>query len=62
VHPLGGWRLEQADGGNGLILKLGTRDGFEVAFAVAGEDAGSLGLALLTKPNEITSILTRRPN
>jgi hypothetical protein len=54
--------LEQADGGNGLILKLGTRDGFEVTFAVADEDAGSLGMALLTTPNETTSILTRRPN
>jgi hypothetical protein len=62
VHPLGGWRLEQVDGGNGLILKLGTRDGFEVTFAVADEDAGSLGMALLTTPNETTSILTRRPN
>ena len=24
VHPLGDWRLEQAEGDNGLILKLGT--------------------------------------
>jgi hypothetical protein len=59
VHPLGDWRLEQAEGDNGLILKLGTRDGFEVAFAVPGDDAGSLGSALLTTA---TSTSTRRPN
>jgi hypothetical protein len=59
VHPLGDWRLEQAEGGNGLILKLGTRDGFEVAFAVSDEDAVSLGTALRT---ETTSTSNRRPN
>jgi hypothetical protein len=59
VHPLGAWRLEQSEGNNGLILKLGTPDGFEVAFAVPDEDAGPLGSALLTPPN---TTLTRRPN
>ncbi len=62
VHPLGDWRLEQAKGDNGLILKLGTRDGFEVAFAVPEEEAGSLGTALLTTGSETNSTLTRRPN
>jgi len=62
VHPLGSWRIEQAEGDSGLILKLGTRDGFEVAFAVPIEDAGSLGAALLSTPNETTPSLTRRPN
>jgi hypothetical protein len=62
VHPLGVWRLEQAEGDHGLILKLGTQDGFEVAFAVPGEDAGSLGTALLSTPNGTTASLTRRPN
>lgn len=57
VHPLGEWRLEQAEGDSGLILKLGTRDGFEVAFTVPDADAGPFGTALLT-----TSTLTRRPN
>src|ERR1700722_18283998 len=58
VHPLGAWRLEQSEGDNGLILKLGTHDGFEVAFAVPDKDACSLGAALLqTNPT-----LTRRPN
>ena len=57
VHPLGDWRLEQAEGDTGLILKLGTRDGFEVAFAVPEADADSLGTALLT-----ISTMTRRPN
>jgi hypothetical protein len=59
VHPLGEWRLEQFEGDNGVILNLGTPDGFEVAFAVPDEDAGSLGSALLT-PTHAT--LTRRPN
>ena len=62
VHPLGVWRLEQAEGNQGLILKLGTSDGFEVAFAVPDEDAGSLGNALLSTPNETTKSLTRKPN
>ena len=57
VHPLGDWRLEQGEGESGLILKLGTRDGFEVAFAVPDTDAGSLGTALLT-----TSTRIRRSN
>ena len=59
VQPLGEWRLEQSEGDNGLILTLGTRDGFEVAFAVPDEDAGSLGTALLTPAGQT---LTRRPN
>jgi hypothetical protein len=57
VHPLGGWRLERSEGDSGLILKLGTRDGFEVGFAVPDTDADSLGSALLT-----TSTRTRRSN
>jgi hypothetical protein len=57
VHPLSDWRLEQAEGDNGLILKLGTRDGFEVAFTIRDADADTLGTALLA-----TSTLTRRPN
>ena len=57
VHPLNDWRLEQAEGDTGLILKLGTRDGFEVAFTVPDADADSPGTALLT-----TSTMTRRPN
>jgi hypothetical protein len=62
VHPLGDWRLEQTEGNGGLILKLATRDGFEVAFALPDEDAGSLGTALLTTAEQPTSTLTRRPN
>jgi hypothetical protein len=62
VHPLGAWQLELAEGDNGLILKLGTHDGFEAAFAVPDEDACSLGAALLTPADEATFIQTRRPN
>ena len=36
-----------------LILKLGTQDGFEVAFALDEDHAGSLGAALLSAPREI---------
>jgi hypothetical protein len=60
VHPLGEWRLEQAEGDSGVILKLGTRDGFEVAFAVPDQDADSLGTALLMTSGQPTSTLTRR--
>ena len=34
VQRLGGWQIEQAAGNGDLILKLGTPDGFEVAFAL----------------------------
>ena len=47
TQVLGSWRLEQAQGDPSLILKLSTRDGFEVAFALNGKDADSLGLALV---------------
>ena len=62
VHPLSAWRLEQSEGDNGLILKLGTHDGFEVAFAVPDEDACSLGAALLTPAGQANPIQIRRPN
>ena len=62
VHPLSAWRLEQSEGDNGLILKLGTHDGFEVAFAVPDEDACSLGAALLTPASQANPTQIRRPN
>jgi hypothetical protein len=62
VHPLGDWQVEQAEGDNGLILKLSTRDGFDVAFVVPHEDADPLGNALLDKPRMGESTFTRRPN
>ncbi len=62
VHPLGGWRLEQSEGDNGIILKLGTHDGFEVAFAIPGQDADALGTALLTTAEQTTPTSMRRPN
>ncbi len=45
---LGNWRLEQVQGEAGLILKLATPDGFEVAFALTGKVAHLLGAALVT--------------
>jgi hypothetical protein len=61
VQKLGGWRIEQAAGNGDLILKLGTPDGFEVAFALNECNADALCAALLrvtaTRPN-----IVRRPN
>jgi hypothetical protein len=47
VQPLGSWNLEQPERGGGLILKLKTNDGYEVAFLLDEGMAGSLGHALL---------------
>jgi hypothetical protein len=52
VQRLGTWRLEPMQGDSGVILQLGTQDGFEVAFAVNDEHASSLGAALLAPPSE----------
>jgi hypothetical protein len=62
VQRLGKWQLEQQEVDDGLILKLGTMDGFEVAFALNEEHAGSLGAALLETPRETEPLLVRRPN
>jgi hypothetical protein len=61
VHQLGTWRIEQAAAGAGLILKLCTPDGFEVAFALNDDDANSLGPALTAAPGKYRSDM-RRPN
>jgi hypothetical protein len=58
VQRLGKWQLEQQAIDDGLILKLGTKDGFEVAFALNGEHAGSLGAALL----DAEPLSLKRPN
>jgi hypothetical protein len=47
AQPLAHWKLEQNATTNGLILSLGTADGFEIAFSVAREDVTSLGTSLL---------------
>jgi hypothetical protein len=62
VQRLGKWQLEQQAIDNELILKLGTNDGFEVAFALNDQHAGSLGAALLEPQRETDSSLVRRPN
>jgi hypothetical protein len=59
VQPIGSWRLERAESDLGLILRLGTRDSFEIAFAWNGSDADPVGAALLSVPDTSTS---RRPN
>ena len=55
VYPLDLWRLEQAEGGQGFILRLATPDGFEVAFAVREENASALGTALATARERIAT-------
>jgi hypothetical protein len=62
VQRLGRWVLEQAESDLGLILKLGTPDGFEVAFALNGKDADSLGAALLAAPSDTNQTEMRRPH
>ncbi|MDR3538650.1 MAG: hypothetical protein P4L71_19295 [Acetobacteraceae bacterium] len=59
VQQLGQWHLEQQEIDDSLILKLGTSDGFEVAFALNNQHAGALGAALLETPDPTTA---RRPN
>ena len=58
VYPLGAWQLEQMEHDQSLILKLGTADGFEVAFAVQDDKANALGAALLTAPSESATTST----
>lgn len=62
VQRLGTWQLEQGEGDSGLILKFGTRDGFEVAFALNGEHAGALGATLLSTPDVAAPTSIRRPH
>jgi hypothetical protein len=60
VQWLEKWRLERQTSGEGLILMLGTSDGFEVAFALNHQHAGSLGAALLeTECDEETRMMRR---
>jgi hypothetical protein len=48
TQQLASWQIERARDNTSLILKLTTPDGFEVAFALTGKEAGSLGVALIT--------------
>ena len=62
VQRLGAWRLEQLAGDDGLLLKLGTTDGFEVGFVLSDEHAGSLGAALLATPDATNPTSIGRPH
>jgi hypothetical protein len=62
VQRLGAWQLEKAECNAGLILKLATPDGFEVAFALGADDADTLGTALLAVPDHTQHASTRRPH
>jgi hypothetical protein len=62
VQRLGTWQLEQLDGEDGVLLKLGTTDGFEVAFMLNDAHTGTLGAALLAAPDDLTPSPIRRLN
>lgn len=62
IQQLARWHLEKQTHGHNLILRLGTTDGFEVAFALNHQHAGSLGAALLDVPSETETTFMRRPN
>jgi hypothetical protein len=59
VQQLGTWRIERAAAGAGLILKLCTPDGFEVAFSLNHHDADQLGAALTAAPRKYRSDIGR---
>jgi hypothetical protein len=61
VQQLGKWHIEQAEANTGLIPRLGTRDGFEVAFVLNDRDADALGTALVAAPGA-EPLNVRRPN
>jgi hypothetical protein len=61
VQLLGTWQIEQAEANDGLILRLGTRDGFEVAFSLNNRDTDSPGAALVAA-SDMDQSKTRRPN
>ena len=48
VYPLGDWRLESTPDGSGLILTLGTADGFSVSFVLPPERLGEMAEAAAT--------------
>lgn len=62
AQVLGSWRLEQAQGNLSLLLKLSTRDGFEIAFALSGEDADALGTALIETSRTTKAYSVWRPH
>jgi hypothetical protein len=62
TQQLGSWRIERADDNASLILKLNTPDGFEVAFALTGKDAGPLGAALITTSRLAEEFPATRPH
>lgn len=45
VHPLGGWRLEQAAEHGRLILTLKTPDGFSIAFTLTLDELAAMAEA-----------------
>jgi hypothetical protein len=56
AQPLARWRIEEAVGTNGLVLKLATPDGFEVAFSIDGNAAEILGKALVATAGVIEPV------
>jgi hypothetical protein len=62
AQPLSTWRLEQVEGAPDLLLRLGTKDGFEISFALDGHHAESLGSALLVSPHAGERAASAKPH
>jgi hypothetical protein len=60
VYQLGTWRTSQCEASD-LILRLGTPDGFSVAFGLPDHHAGSLH-AVVTAAPTLEQFGMRRPN
>jgi hypothetical protein len=62
VHRISGWQLEQEASRGDLILKLQTRDGFEVAFDLGHERACQLAADLQAASAGPRPDPVRKPN
>jgi hypothetical protein len=62
VQRLSAWQLEPLEGEDGVLLKLGTTDGLEVAFVLDDAHTETLGAAHLATPDDLTPSPIRRLN
>jgi hypothetical protein len=62
AFPLGGWRIEDTPGDNGVITTLSTEDGFEVSFNIPLEACSGLGWALKDEADRGSRDNTNKPD
>jgi hypothetical protein len=62
VQPLTSWRIEQLEETPDYLLKLGTKSGFEVSFALDCQLAESLGSALQAAPRKAAAAPIVKPH